>query len=69
MSDQIDTSNKFNVRRRPDASLEFGMLAALDALPFSVDDALNLAAWLVVKADPDGEYFQIVLGAIQTEHD
>jgi hypothetical protein len=35
----------------------------------SIDDALALAAWLVVVADLDGKRFQEVLGAIQTDND
>ena len=67
MSDQIDTSNKFNVQRRRDATVTFGVLATLDAMPLSLDDALNIAAWLALKADPGGEHFKSVLSAIQTD--
>src|SRR5712671_2678105 len=51
---RIDTSNNFNVQRRLDATVTFGVLATLDAMPLSLDDALNIAAWLALKADPGG---------------
>lgn len=62
----IDTSNKSHVE------------VVVDGISFdgrdtpvwlSRDDALNLAAWIVLRADPDGEHFQTVLGTIMLSQD
>lgn len=65
MASKIDTSNKFKVA----ASGSGGIVLAPIAGRLSINDALHLAAWLVLVADPDGERFQEVLGAIQTDND
>jgi hypothetical protein len=65
VSAQIDTSNKFQVA----ASVSGEIVLAPIAGRLSIDDALHLAAWLVLVADPDGERFQEVLGTIQREND
>lgn len=60
----IDTSNKFKV-----ATMAGGQVVLeLPVGRLSRDDALNLAAWIVTVADPDGEHFQTVLGSVMTDH-
>lgn len=61
----IDTSKKFKVAATVNGQITVTPLAGR----LSIDDALHLAAWLVLVADPDGEPFQEVLGAIQTDND
>jgi hypothetical protein len=59
MSAQIDTSNKFQVAAAVNGQITL----------HPIDDALHLAAWLVLVADPDGERFHEVLGAVQADND
>lgn len=62
----IDTSNKFKVAAHSGrVFIDIGPHRVVD-LPR--DDALNLAAWIVQLADPDGEHFQAVLGSVMTDH-
>jgi hypothetical protein len=56
----IDTTNKFMVALRTNA----GTVILNPPGAMSKDDALNLAAWLVVVADTDNS-FPAVLDAIQ----
>lgn len=60
-----DTSNKFKLVIVGDR------LGALEPIPQSMSraEALLLAAWIVLLADPDGEEFQTVLGSVQTDND
>lgn len=58
----IDTSNKFLVSASGDAIA----ILNLPARPFSKDDALVFAAWLVALAEPGATYpFADVLDAVQ----
>lgn len=59
-----DTSNKFKVVAVGDR------IGTLEPIPQSMsrEDALLLAAWIVLLADPDGEHFQMVLGSVQTDN-
>jgi len=66
MSDGIDTSNKFLVVAHEDSILFNPAGAAMSRV--SKQDALNLAAWLVLTADSDGERFTCVLQTIQAEN-
>jgi hypothetical protein len=62
---QKDTSNKFGVTATPDAiSFSTGLTLSLP-----VQDALELAAWIVVRADPDGERFQAILAGVKIAAD
>ena len=65
MATAIDTSNKFKVA----TSVSGAIVLAPILGRLSIDDALHLAAWLVLVADPDGERFQEVLGTIHLEND
>lgn len=62
-TDGIDTFNKFLVGMRaqePNILIQRPVLG-----PITKADALNLAAYLVSLADPDGERFAKVLKAVQ----
>lgn len=54
----IDTTNRFLVGARGDSVI----IMRRPNAELSKEDALNLAAWLVALADPDGEEFKAVRG-------
>jgi hypothetical protein len=58
---KIDTFNKFLVGLRGETIV----IVSPPLAPLSVDDALLLAAYLVVMADPDGEKFEAVKAAVE----
>lgn len=60
----IDTANKFKVVATIGGAVQLAPIAG----DLTREDALNLAAWLVYVADPDGEHFQTVLGSVMTDH-
>jgi hypothetical protein len=60
-----DTGNLFLVGvRSQDGRIVIGLLGALGA-PLPKTSAINLAAWLVVLADPEQKEFQRMLEAIK----
>jgi hypothetical protein len=65
MASTFDTSNRFKLVTAGDR------IGSTEPIPQSMsrDEALLLAAWLVLLADPDGEQFQLVLGSVQTDND
>ena len=64
MDESIDGSNRFIVAARGRTPMmEIVVIKPVSVL--SRDDALNLAAWLVTLADPDGTLFDAYLGAAQ----
>lgn len=60
MADELNSSNKFMV------GVSGARVVFLKPLPhtISMDDAVNLAAWLVALADPAGEKFESVHEAV-----
>jgi hypothetical protein len=58
----MDTFNKFAVGVQGDKITIFNIVGPAR---ISNDEALNLAAWLVSLADPDGEKFTDMLSAVQ----
>lgn len=68
----MDTSNKFLVRFRPVKGGLAGMVS-IERPPtefqmrqcFAVEDALNLAAWIVAIADPTRERFDRLVAELR----
>lgn len=57
--EEIDTSNKFLVGINRDL-----IIVMMIRQTMSKDEALNLAAWLVALADPEGNKFKALLEAV-----
>ena len=65
---EIDSSNRFLVRTTVDGSrIAFNLFTAgmNVGTALNADEALNLAAWLSVMADPGGERFAALVKAIK----
>ena len=62
-----DTSNRFGVGVRGDKVVisAFQWSTKLLSAELSKDQALNLAAWLAVLADPEGKDFQRIIEEIK----
>lgn len=63
VNDQIETMNDHLVGSRGDGMVT---MMLMPVLPMTRDEALRLAAWLIVCADPEGSRFSEIYRAVMS---